>query len=85
MFFIRLGSLIAWLAVIAGLMQFGLGFLVASQPTADARAALALRYLGSSGSAGAMNTGLQVFLAGIVLGILSTVGNRVVRYIDNRE
>ncbi|HEV7293106.1 MAG TPA: hypothetical protein VGN79_12375 [Devosia sp.] len=77
MFFIRLGIVVAWLALILGIMQFGLGFYVASQGDADIRAAMTARYLGRGGSVAAINQGLILFVVGVALGILATIGNKI--------
>ena len=83
MFFIRLGTVVAWVALIIGLMQFGLGFYVASQGAAD-RAAMAARYLGSGSTGAAINQGLFVFMIGLALGILATIGAKVVDWTKTR-
>ncbi|HWJ89037.1 MAG TPA: hypothetical protein VNS12_13290 [Pelagibacterium sp.] len=77
--FLRLGSLIAWLALILGTLRVGIGFFVASIDDAESRAAMASRYLGSASSGEAIDQGLVAVVFGVVLGILVKIGRSVSR------
>jgi hypothetical protein len=77
--FLRLGSIIAWLALIFGALRLGAGLYVASVDDPEARAGLAARYLGSASSSEAIDQGLMVTVFGVVLGILVKIGRSVSR------
>ena len=70
MFFIRLGSIIAWLALLLGAGRLVAGLVVASGSTSEARAAMASRYLGSATSGEAINQGILVVVVAVAFGIL---------------
>ena len=69
-----LGNVVAWLALIFGVMRAGMGFFVASGDDAQSRAFMTARYLGSTTSGEAIDQGLMVALFGLVLGILVKIG-----------
>ena len=75
MFFI--GRIVAWLALIFGVLRIGIGLFVASMDDAASRAAAAARYLGSSTSGEAIDQGFKIALFGLVLGILVKIGRAV--------
>ena len=71
MFFIWVGTAIAWFAVIAGALKFGvsglIGFIV---DTDEQRIAFARRYFGEADTGAAIAQGEQLFVVGIVIGLL---------------
>lgn len=69
-----LGNIVAWLAMILGLLRVAMGFSVAFIGDPAERAAAASRYLGSGTSGDAIDRGIEVFLFGLVLGILVNIG-----------
>lgn len=77
--FLRLGSIIASLALMFGTFKIGLGFFVGSVDDAEARAGMAARYLGSASSGEAIDQGVTVFVFGVILGILVEIGRSVSR------
>lgn len=74
-----LGNVVAWLALILGVMRAGMGLFVASGDDAESRAFMAARYLGSATSGEAIDQGLKVALFGLVLGILVKIGRSLSR------
>lgn len=74
-----IGNVVAWLALILGVMRAGLGVFVAMGDDAQIRASMAARYLGSSTSGEAINQGLMVALFGLVLGVLVNIGRSLAR------
>ena len=77
--FLRLGTIIAWLALIFGALRLGAGLYVASNDDAEVRSVLAERYLGSTSSGEAIDQGLMVIVFSIALGILVKIGRSVGR------
>lgn len=75
MLFTRLGQLVAWLAVLFGVLRAGMGFGIASS---DNYQALAARYLGSS-TGEAINQGLVILVVGIGVGILTDISRSLQR------
>jgi len=71
---LTLANIVAWLALLLGVIRIAVGLLVASQDDPVARAAAASRYLGSATSGEAIDQGIMVFLFGLVLGILVKIG-----------
>jgi hypothetical protein len=71
---LTLGSVIAWLALVLGVLRAAMGLFVASLDDPTSRAAAASRYLGSATSGEAIDQGIMVFLFGLVLGILVKIG-----------
>ncbi|WP_333815807.1 hypothetical protein [Tabrizicola sp.] len=67
---LKLGGIVAWLALIMGVLRAAIGSFVASIDDPASRAAAASRYLGSATSGEAIDQGIKVFLFGLVLGIL---------------
>lgn len=72
-----LGHIVAWLALVFGLLRLGVGFFVASFDDPMARAEAAAQYLGSSTSGEAMDQGIMVAVFGIVLGVMVKIGRAV--------
>lgn len=73
MFFVRLGSVVAWIALILGGGRIIAGIVAASGNTAAARAAMASRYLGSATSGEAINQGIVVVGFALLLGVLAHI------------
>lgn len=71
---LKLGNIVAWLALIMGVLRAAIGLFVASIDDPASRAAAASRYLGSATSGEAIDQGIKVFLFGLVLGILVKIG-----------
>lgn len=67
MFFIKAGSIIAWLLVVAGLMRVVMGFIIASS---DNYVAATKRYLGSGTTGEAIDKGFMWLVVGVVIGLL---------------
>ena len=67
---LKLGSIIAWLLIVCGVVRTAMGFFVAFSFSADGNAAAATRYLAASNSGEAINEGMVVFVVGIVIGLL---------------
>lgn len=79
MVFIRLGGLIAWLALIFGVLRAGTGLYVAfTADTPAALAAMSARYLGSATSGEAIDQGISTLVFGVALGILAQIGKALV-------
>jgi hypothetical protein len=74
--FLWVGNVVAWLALIVGVLRAVMGVFVVWNPDSPW---MAKRYLGSATSGEAINHGLMVALFGIVLGILVTIGKSVTR------
>lgn len=75
----RLGSIVAWAAVILGAFRVFTGFSVASIEDPENRAFWAARYLGSASSGEAIDQGIIAFVFGVVLGVLVKIGRGVSR------
>jgi len=71
---LTLGSIVAWLAIVLGVLRTAMGFIVATIDDPTSRAAAASHYLGSVTSGEAIDQGIKVFLFGLVLGILVKIG-----------
>lgn len=71
---LTLGNIVAWLALVLGVLRAAMGFFVASLDDPASRAEAASRYLGSATSGEAIDHGIKVFLFGLVLGILVKIG-----------
>ncbi|OOG73862.1 hypothetical protein B0E45_06105 [Sinorhizobium sp. A49] len=70
MFFIRIGNVVAWVALIFGALRVAIGVFVASADDPETRARMAARYLGSSTSGEAIDQGILVMVFAIAFGIL---------------
>lgn len=70
MFFIKIGSVLAWILVVFGLMRVAMGLVIAFGTNADNYAAATKRYLGSTSSGEAIDRGAMVLVAGVVIGLL---------------
>ena len=71
---LTLGNIVAWLALVLGVLRAAMGLFVASFDDPASRAAAASRYLVSATSGEAIDQGIKVFLFGLVLGILVKIG-----------
>lgn len=71
---LTLGNIVAWLALIIGVLRVSMGIFVANFDDPASRAAAASRYLGSATGGEAIDQGIKVFLFGLVLGILVKIG-----------
>jgi hypothetical protein len=70
MFYIKAGALLAGAMTILGFLKFLMGVWVALQFEGDQMVAASKRYLGTVDSGEAIDRGLQMFAAGIVIGLL---------------
>ena len=70
MFFIRVGTFVAWATVIFGLFRFAAGMFVALVFEGDSMFAASRRYLAAADSGEAIGEGIMIFLAGITLGVV---------------
>ncbi|CUH41572.1 hypothetical protein RUM4293_00446 [Ruegeria atlantica] len=74
---IRLGSIIAWIAVILGSIRMGMGWYVASQfPGTEENLAASKRYLATANSGDAIDQGTIILIAGVVIGLLVRIAKR---------
>ncbi|WP_170482592.1 hypothetical protein [Ruegeria arenilitoris] len=74
---IRLGSIIAWVAVIFGFLIIGTGFFVALQfPGVKENLAASARYLATTNSGDAIDQGIIVLIVGFVIGIFVKIAKR---------
>lgn len=71
---LTLGNIVAWLALILGVLRAAMGLLVASLDDPASRAATSSLYLGSATSGEAIDQGIKAFLFGLVLAILVKIG-----------
>ena len=76
MFFAKVGTLLAWVGFIIGLLMTGIGFYVASIPDADMRLAATRRYIGSGSSGDAIDRGIVVVVVSVGLGVLCKLAKR---------
>ena len=76
LFFTRLGTVAAWLALALGAMRIVAGIIVASSDNPEI---LGPRYLGSSTSGQAIDQGIMVLLFAIALGMLAEISRSVRR------
>ena len=70
MFFIKSGSVIAWILVAAGSVRLAMGFFVALGFEGDKYIAASKRYLGSTNSGEAIDQGFMLLVAGVVIGLI---------------
>tara|TARA_R110002126_G_scaffold165178_1_gene313023 strand:- start:825 stop:1064 length:240 start_codon:yes stop_codon:yes gene_type:complete len=70
MFFVRVGSVVAWLATIGGALKFAIGFFIASSLDRETMIAASKHYFNAANSGEIINESIPVFLFGIVIGIL---------------
>lgn len=73
---LRLGSIVAWAAVIVGAFRAFTGFSVASIDDPESRTFWAARYFGSTSSGEAIDQGIVAVVFGVVLGVLVRIGRR---------
>ncbi len=85
MFFARVGTIVAWLAFVAGVYRIGMGTYVASFDDAAERSALAARYLGSISSGESIDRGVYTILVAVALGILAEIGRSISRISSDRS
>mgnify|MGYP000722363704 CR=1 FL=1 len=76
MFFIKAGSVIAWLAVVFGGIRLALGLFVAIQFSGEENAFFARRYLAAPNSGESINEAAMMFLAGILIGLLVQIAKK---------
>lgn len=77
MFFIRCGSVIAWILVLLGVLRTAMGFFAAFSPSVVEIPAALERYLGAAALGDAIADGVMYFVAGIVLGLLVQIAKGV--------
>jgi hypothetical protein len=77
MFFVRIGTVLAWLGLVLGVARMAMGFFVANAGDAETRAAVAARYLGSISPGEAIDRGALYIVFAIALGILAKIGRSV--------
>lgn len=70
MFFTRAGRVVAWLALVLGVLRAAAGFGVGMSENYEA---LAARYLGSTTPGEAIDQGLMLLAFGIGLGVLTEI------------
>lgn len=73
MFFTKVGLVIAWLLVIAGVLRAGMGFYLAGENDP----ALISRYLGSHTTGEAIDRGILYVLIGVSVGIVAEISRSV--------
>ena len=76
MFFTRVGRIIAYLALVLGVLRTAMGFVGAS--TSDYQA-FAQRYLGTETTGEAINQGMIMILIAVVVGVLTDISRSVER------
>lgn len=80
MWFIRMGTVVAWFTLIAGAAQLALGWYIAlSYPTAEGMVAASKRYANASNSGEIINEAIPLIAAGLVLGLLATIARNTSR------
>lgn len=70
----KLGSVIAWILIVYGVVRTSLGFWVAFSFSDEENVAAANGYLAASNSGEAINEGMMIFAVGSVIGILVRIG-----------
>jgi len=71
MFFIRAGSILAWAVMVWGAIKLALGIYVATQfEGKEEMIAASRRYLATANSGEAIDGGLKLLAAGILIGLL---------------
>ena len=70
---IRLGSIIAWVLTVLGLLRISLGLAVAFGTTAESNSVFAERYLAAANTGEAINEGMVMLGIGVVIGLLATI------------
>ena len=73
MFFTRAGRIVAWLAIIFGLLRSAIALFVVQSGDPS----LAARYLGGGTTGGAMDQGIYVIIFGVVVGVLTDISQSV--------
>ena len=76
MFFVKLGSIIAWILIAAGSVRLALGFFVALGFEGADYVAASKRYLGSTSSGEAIDQGFMWLVAGAVIGLLVKISKK---------
>lgn len=77
MIFVRMGQVIAWLLIIAGVLGALMGFIVASNATDPAAfEVMQRRYLGSTSPGASMDRGFLWIIIGVALGLLARIAER---------
>ena len=76
---IILGSLIAWVLISIGALRVAMGFYVAFSFIDNANVAASARYLGTTNSGEAINEGMVMFIAGVVIGLLVKIAKKDTR------
>lgn len=77
MFFIRCGGAIAWALVVLGALRTAIGIFAAVSDGSFELPEIAERFLSLGASGAAMQEGLMLFSAGIVLGLLVQIAKGV--------
>lgn len=75
MIFTRIGTLVAWIAMLMAAGRFAIGVYAAMQPT-EAMREISARYLGSTPAA-ALDQAAVVFAFAVALGILTEISRAV--------
>ena len=71
-----MGTFVAWAMVLLGLMRTFMGLYVAVNFEGAELAAATRRYIGSGTTGEAMDNGIMIFIAGIVLGLLVEIAKK---------
>ncbi len=70
---IFLGSAIAWVMVVVGFLRTALGFFVAFNFRGEALVSFSKRYLGSATTGEAINQGMIMLAAGVIIGLIAII------------
>lgn len=77
MFFIKVGSFIAWTLVVLGFFKAALGLFGAlTLESQENMIAFSKRYLATDSTGEAMDRGIMMFAAGIVLGLIVRIAKK---------
>jgi hypothetical protein len=79
MFFVRLGTVIAWIVFVMGLMQFGFAAWIIFGIDNPETASFGERYFGSRQPSKVFSEGLMMAGGAVVLGILASIARSVHR------
>jgi len=72
---IFLGRILSWAMVVLGLFMTAAGLYIAFSFQGEARLAAAKRYLGSVTTGDAINQGMLMLTAGVIIGLITIIAN----------